>query len=108
MAQDFTGKPHRVNYFKGVLPTMGLLDFEAKKLTFYYGVPGKNQHQETLKYRDMKGAYPVNIMAMFPMGLVLAMKDGTSYRFSTNNRNGIIEHLNERIAACQPHTAQDE
>ena len=100
---DFDGKPKQVNCFEGGLrPKYGLMAFEKKKLTLYQGIPGKKQKSTVMRYADMEGVYPVNILGLSPTGFVIAMRDGSYRKFSTTGRNALLPWLQERIEACQP------
>lgn len=95
----------RVNYFNGgLLPKHGVFEIEDKRLILYTGIPQtKNQKRTVLKFRDIEAVYPMNVMGFSPTGILIVMKDSTSYRFGVTGRNEFLPWLEERIAACQPH-----
>ncbi len=105
MATSYKQEALRANYFDGgFLPKHGVFEIEDKRLTLYTGIPGtKNQKRTVIKFRDVDAVHPMNVWGISPTGIVIVMKDATSYRFSIAGRNEFLSWLEERVAACQPH-----
>lgn len=110
MATSYKQEALRVNVFTGgLLPKHGVFEIEDKRLTLYTGIPGtKNQKRTVIKFRDIEAVYPMNVWGIAPTGIIIVMKDTTSYRFSLAGRNDFLPWLEERIAACQPHGSKKE
>ncbi|MBR3181388.1 MAG: hypothetical protein IKF56_01925, partial [Eggerthellaceae bacterium] len=99
MATSYRREAMRVNYFASFLPKNGFIEIEDKRITLYTGIPGtKNQKRTVIKFRDVQAVHPVNIMGFAPTGIVIIMKDNTSYRFAVTGRNEFLPWLEERIA----------
>ena len=108
MATSYKQEAMRVNYFEGgLLPKNGLFEIEDKRLTLYTGIPGtKNQKRTVIKFRDIEAVYPMNVWGIAPTGIIIVMKDKTSYRFGVTGRKEFLPWLQERIEACQPKGAK--
>lgn len=108
MATSYKQEAMRVNYFEGgLLPKNGLFEIEDKRLTLYTGIPGtKNQKRTVIKFRDIEAVYPMNVWGIAPTGIIIVMKDKTSYRFGVTGRKEFLPWLEERIEACQPKGAK--
>lgn len=104
MATSYRREAMRVNHFAGgLLPKGGVIEIEDKRITLYTGIPGtKGQKRTVIKFRDVETVYPVNILGIAPTGILIVMKDTTSYRLAVHGRDQFLPWLLERVAACQP------
>lgn len=100
----------RVNHFAGgLLPKGGVIEIEDKRITLYTGIPGtKGQKRTVIKFRDVQAVHPVNVMGIAPTGILIIMKDTTSYRLGVTGRDQFLPWLQERVAACQPKGSKDK
>ncbi|MBQ9042606.1 MAG: hypothetical protein IJ111_07295 [Eggerthellaceae bacterium] len=104
MATSYKQEALRVNVFNGgILPKVGVFEIEDKRIILYTGIPGtKSQKRTVIKFRDIEAVYPMNVWGISPTGVIIVMKDSTSYRFGLSGRKEFLPWLEERVAACQP------
>lgn len=110
MATSYKKEAMRVNVFgTSLLPKHGVIEIEDKRITLYTGIPGtKSQKRTVIKFRDIEAVYPMNVWGIAATGIIIIMKDTTSYRLGVNNRKEFLPWLEERIEACQPHGSKNK
>lgn len=93
--ENYTGKTVAANLFRGIEAVGGKLVFEENGMTFKSHKLNVQTGETTILYNDIVEVRKANSMGIIPNGMIVVTKEGQQYKFVVNQRNKIVDFLEQ-------------